>query len=126
MRASSTLAIILTSLSLSLSPSSPLGATVLSPAKEVYRLSIVGANGVDNQPVDMIIERSESGISGFLLARDYSAVLESARLDEGVLRATVMTTLGKASLSFHPFVDHPYGALTVGAHTLAIRELGTR
>lgn len=102
----------------------PLAADV--DAAETYRLYIYGADGVASQHVELTLEQDLLGITGVLRAGAFSSALQGVRVEDGVLHATVTTTSGQGTLEFHPFVDHPYGTLTLGSRTLVIKEAGSR
>jgi hypothetical protein len=89
----------------------------------VYRLTIIGANGAPSQRIDIILEEGAEGTVGYLVNDASSAVLEDMRIEDGTLRATVMTTTGRGTIAVQLFTERLRGTLTVGKQVLGIQGI---
>jgi hypothetical protein len=88
---------------------------------ELYQLTIRGPQGAATQDVQLLLERDGATLSGYLIRATEATALDGVTVQDGGIRAAVLTSGGRAVLLLLPSGDQVQGTLTVGKTVLTIQ-----
>jgi hypothetical protein len=99
----------------------PEGAITLLRAPGLYRITITGPRGAPSRHIDIVLDEGTGQMAGYLVSDSSSSMLDDLRIEDGTLRATVMTSLGRGALSVKMFGDQLTGTLTIDKQVFSVQ-----
>ena len=96
-------------------------ATTGFRALGLYRITITGERGALSQRIDVVLDEAGGRTVGYLVSENSSSALDDLQIEDGTLRATVQTSLGRGTLSVQMFGDQLRGTLTIGKQVLTVQ-----
>ena len=86
----------------------------------LYRITITAQRGAPSQHIDIVLDQGAGRTAGYLVSANSSTTLDDLDLEEGMLRATVTTNLGRGTLSLRMIGEDLRGTLTVGKQVFSV------